>query len=111
MIDAQVTGGNLEVSITDGDVLLLTSRKEPWKLTVPVDHISRATVGKPLGFASRKHIFDTSGDGLLVCARRGDPVIDIHLDGRDQFRFLILSVPDPEDTVATIRGALRRLGR
>ena len=110
MIDVQVSGGNLEVSITDGDAFLLTSSKEPWKLTVPVDHISRAAVGKPRGFASKKHIFDTRG-GLLVCARRGDPIIDIHLDGRDQFRFLILSVPDPEDTVATIKGALRRMGR
>jgi hypothetical protein len=110
MIDVQVSGGNLEVSITDGDVVLLTSRKESWNLTVPVDHISRAMVGKPRGFASKKHIFDTGG-GLLVCARPGDPVVDIHLDGRDQFQSLILSVPDPEDTVATIKGALRRLGR
>ena len=110
MIDVQVSGGNLEVSITDGDALLLTSSKEPWTLSVPVDHISRATAGRPRGFASKKHIFDTRG-GLLVCARRGDPTIDIYLDGRDQFRFLTLSVPDPEDTVATIKGALRRLGR
>jgi hypothetical protein len=109
MIEVQVSGGNLEVSITDGDALLLTSSKE-WKLSVPVDHVSRAAVGKPLGFASKKHIFDTTG-GLLVCARRGDPVVEIFLDGRDQFRFLTLSVPDPQDTAATIKGALRRLGR
>lgn len=110
MIEVQVSGGNLEVSITDGDALLLTSSKEPWTLSVPVDHVSRATVGRPLGFASKKHIFDASG-GLLVCARRGDPTIEIYLDGRDQFRFLTLSVPDPQDTAATISGALRRLGR
>jgi hypothetical protein len=110
MIDVQVSGANLEVSITDGDAFLLTRRKEPWKLSVPVDHISRAMVGRPRGFASKKHIFDTHG-GLLVCARRGDPIIKIYLDGRDQFRFLNLSVPDPEDTVATITSALRRMGR
>jgi hypothetical protein len=110
MIEVDVSGGSLEVSITDEDALLLTSSKEPWTMTVPVDHISRATAGKPLGFASKKHVFDIHG-GLLVCARRGDPTVEIYLDGRDQFRFLTLSVADPQDTVATINGALRRLGR
>jgi hypothetical protein len=110
MIEVEVSGGNLEVSITDGDALLLTSSKEPWKLTVPVDHVSRAAAGRPLGFASKKHVLDARG-GLLVCARRGDPIIEIYLDGRDQFRFLTLSVPDPQDTAATIKAALRRLGR
>ncbi len=110
MIDVQVNGGFLEVVVTDGDALLLTSSREPWKVTVPVEHVTRATPAKPLGFASKKHVLDSRG-GLLVCARRGEPVIEIYLDGRDLFRFMTLSVRDPQDTAATIRGALRQYGR
>jgi hypothetical protein len=110
MIDVQVSNGFLEVVITDGDAFLLTSSRDPWKLTVPIEHVSRAVPGRSLGFASKKHVLDSRG-GLLVCARRGEPTIEIYLDGRDQFRFLTLSVPDPEDTAATIKGALRLHGR
>ena len=110
MIDVQVSGGCLEVVVTDGDALLLTSSKEPWRLSVPIEHVSRAVPGKPLGFTSKKHVLDKRG-GLLVCARRGEPTIEIYLDGRDEFRFLTLSVSDPDDTAATIKGALRQLGR
>jgi hypothetical protein len=110
MIDVQVNGGFLEVVVTEGDALLLTSSQDPWQLTVPLEHVSRAVPGKPLGFASKKHVLDSHG-GLLVCARRGEPTIEIYLDGRDQFRFMTLSVPDPEDTAATIKGALRQFGR
>ncbi len=110
MIDVQVNGGFLEVAVTDGDAWLLTSSRDPWTLRVPIDHVSRAMAGRPRGLASKKHVLDRRG-GLLVCARHGEPVIDIYLDGRDEFRFLTLSVPDPPDTVATIMGALRRHGR
>lgn len=110
MIDVQVNGDFLEVDVTDGDALLLTSKRDPWKLTVPIEHVTRAVPGKPRGFASKKHIVDKRG-GLLVCARRGEPTIEIYLDGRDDFKFLTLSVPDPADTAATIKGALRRHGR
>lgn len=110
MIDVEVHGGFLEVVVTDGDAFLLTSSRDPWKLTVPVDHVSRAVPGRRRGFFSKKHIMDKRG-GLLVCARRGEPTIDIYLDGRDDFRFLTLSVPDPQDTAATIKGALRQFGR
>jgi hypothetical protein len=110
MIDVQVHGGILEVDITEGDVWLLRSSRDPWKLTVPLDHVVRAIPGKPLGFGTKKHIFDQHG-GLLVCARRREPTIKIHLDGRDTFRFMTLSVSDPEDTAATIKGALRQIGR
>ncbi len=110
MIDVQVHGGVLEVVVTDGDAFILTRSRDPWKLTVPVDHVSRAVPGRRRGIFSKKHIMDKRG-GLLVCARRGEQTIDIYLDGRDDFRFLTLSVPDPQDTAATIKGALRQFGR
>lgn len=110
MIDVQVSGDSLEVAVTEGDAMLLTSSRDPWRRTVPLEHVTRAVPGKPRGFGSKKHILDTQG-GLLVCARRGEPTIEIYLDGRDEFRFMTLSVPDPQDTAATIKGALRRLGR
>jgi hypothetical protein len=110
MIDVQVNGRFLEVVVTDGDALLLTRTRDPWKLTVPLEHVSRAVPGRPRGFASKKHVLDSRG-GLLICARRGEPTIHIYLDGRDEFRFLTLSVPDPQDTAATIKGALRQFGR
>jgi hypothetical protein len=110
MIDVQVSGSTLEVVVTEGDALLLTSSRDPWQLSVPLEHVSRAEMGKPLGFTSKKHVLDAHG-GLLVCARHGEPTIEIYLDGRDEFRFMTLSVPDPQDTVATIKGALRQFGR
>jgi hypothetical protein len=110
VIDVQVSGGFLEVAVTEGDALLLTSSRDPWKLSIPLEHVSRAVPGKPLGFTSKKHVLDRHG-GLLVCARRGEPTIEIYLDGQDQFKYLTLSVPDPEDTAATIKGALRQFGR
>jgi hypothetical protein len=110
MIDVQVNGGFLEVVVTAGDAFLLTSSRDPWRMTVPLEHVRRAVPGRPRGFASKKHILDSRG-GLLVCARRGEPTIEIYLDGRDQFRFMTLSVPDPQGTAATIKGALRQFGR
>jgi hypothetical protein len=110
VIDVRLTGGFLDVAVTDGDAWLLTSSRDPWTLRVPVGHVSRAVPGPPRGFASKKHVLDRRG-GLLVCARRGEPVISIYLDGRDEFRFLTLSVPDPPGTAAAITAALRQHGR
>lgn len=110
MIDVQVNGGFLEVVVSDGDAFLLTSSRDPWRMTVPLEHVRRAVPGRPRGFAGKKHILDSRG-GLLVCARRGEPTIEIYLDGRDQLRFMTLSVPDPQGTAATIKGALRQFGR
>jgi hypothetical protein len=108
VIDAQVRGQNLEVVITEGDAWQLTMRREPWRLTVPLEHVRRAAVGKPLGLGLHKHVLDKGR--ILVCARRGAPTVEIDVD-QDEFQRLTLSVPDPEATVAEIKGSLRLLGR
>jgi len=108
MIDAQVTNHGLEVVLTDGDAWLFATQHR-WEIVVPLEHVIRAKVAPPVGFAVRKHVHDEPG-GVMVCARQRAPTVVIDLDG-DPFRRMTLSVPDPENTVATIKGALRLQGR
>jgi hypothetical protein len=103
MIDAQVTDQGLEVVVTGGDAWLLALRGR-WEIVVPLEHVVRANVGKPLGSAVRRH---QSGKGtIMVCAHRRAPNVVIDLDG-DPYIRMTLSVPDPGDTAAAIKGALR----
>ena len=76
MIDVEVHGGFLEVVVTDGDAFLLTSSRDPWKLTVPVDHVSRAVPGSGAVSAARSTSWISAAAARLRQARGAD---DRHL--------------------------------
>jgi hypothetical protein len=103
MIDAQVTSRGLEVTLTGRDAWLLALRPR-WAVIVPLEHVRQAAVGKPVGLAVKRH---RAGQGsTMMAARRTGPTAVIDLDG-DPYLRMTLSVPDPADTVAAIKGALR----
>ena len=107
MIDVQVTSQGLEVVVTGSDAWLLALRPR-WSVVVPLEHVRQASVGKPVGLAVKRH--HNSKGGTMMAAQRTGPVAVIDLDG-DPYLRMTLSVPDPEDTVATIKGALRLRNR
>lgn len=103
MIDARVTAAGLEVAITGSDAWLLCMRRH-WEVVVPLEHVVRVSVGKPAGLAVRRH--SSSKGSTMMCARRRAPNLVVDLDG-DPYIRMTLSVPDPQDTAATIKAALR----
>jgi hypothetical protein len=103
VIDVQVTDGELEVVVTGKDAVLLCE-KSRWEVTVGLEHVLGARVGRPVGLFVRRH--SSNVGGLLTVAQRRGPTLAIDLDG-DPYVAMILSVGDPQDAVATIKGALR----
>jgi hypothetical protein len=103
VIDAQVTDRGLEVVLTGKDAWLFAMRPR-WDVVVPLGHVRQAKVGGPVGLAVKRH--SGARGGTMTAARRTGPTAVIDLDG-DPYVRMTLSVPDPEDTVASIKGALR----
>jgi hypothetical protein len=103
LIDVQVTSGSLEVVVTGQDAVLLCE-KSRWEVTVPLEHVLGARIGRPVGLFVRRH--SNNVGGLLTVAQRRGPTLKIDLDG-EPYVAMILSVDDPQDAVATIKGALR----
>jgi hypothetical protein len=103
VIDVQVTSHALEVVVTGQDAVLL-SKKNRWEVTVPLEHVVRARIGKPAGLFVRRH--SNNVGGVLTVAQRRGPTLAIDMDG-DPYVAMILSVDDPDDAVAAIKGALR----
>jgi hypothetical protein len=103
MIDVDVAGQDLKVVLTGSDALLYATKRR-WEVAVPLKHVQRARVGRPAGWFVRRH---AGGPGhAMICAHRTGATVVIDLDG-DPYISMTLWVPDPEDTVATIKGALR----
>jgi hypothetical protein len=110
MIDAQVTSQGLKVVLTGKDAWLFATRPR-WEIVVPLEHVRQAEVGSPVGLAVKRHSGGNGGHGTnMTAARRTGPTAVIDLDG-DPYVRMTLSVPDPEDTVAAIKAALRLRNR
>jgi hypothetical protein len=107
VIDAQVTSQGLKVVLTGRDAWLFALRPR-WEIVVPLEHVRKAKVGKPVGLAVKRH--SGAKGGTMMAARRTGPTAVIDLDG-DPYLRMTLSVPDPADTVAAITGALRLRNR
>lgn len=107
MIDTQVTSQGLEVVLTGGDAWLFALRPR-WAVVVPLEHVRKAQVGKPVGLAVKRH--SGAKGGTMTAARRTGPTAVIDLDG-DPYIRMTLSVPDPDATVAAITSALRLRNR
>jgi hypothetical protein len=107
VIDAQVTSQGLEVVLTGGDAWLFALRPR-WAVVVPLEHVRKAQVGKPVGLAVKRH--SGAKGGTMTAARRTGPTAVIDLDG-DPYIRMTLSVPDPDATVAAITSALRLRNR
>jgi hypothetical protein len=103
VVGVEVSGQGLKVTVTGQDAWLLAMRSS-WETFVPLEHVKRAGVGKPVGLAVRRH--SASKGSTMTCAQRTGPTVVIDLDG-DPYIRMTLSVADPEDTVAAIKGALR----
>ena len=106
MVNAEVTDRGLKVVLTGMDAWLYALRPR-WEVVVPLDHVRQAEVGRPVGRAVKRHRGGRGGHGgNMMAARPTGPTAVIDLDG-DPWLRMTLSVPDPEETVAAINGALR----
>ena len=109
MIDAQVMGENLEITLSGGDAWLFTTRPR-WNLSVPLSSVLQAATGAAIGRGTRRHVNERRNDrlhlkGRLVCARVGTPTLRIELDD-GPYRRMVLSVPDPVSTAQMIQDAI-----
>jgi hypothetical protein len=109
LIDAQVMGENLEITLSGGDAWLFALRTR-WSLSVPLSSVLQATTGDAIGRATRRHVNERRNDrlrlkGRLVCARVGAPTLRIELD-EGPYRRMVLSVPDPASTAQMIQDAI-----
>jgi hypothetical protein len=110
LIDAQIMGGNLEITVSGGDAWLLATRPR-WHGSVPLGQVRKAAAGPAIGLGTRRHVVEHRNDrthraGRLICARRGTPTLRIDLDG-GPFRQMVLSVADPEGAARAIEDAIR----
>jgi hypothetical protein len=103
VVDVEVSSQGVKVTVTGSDAWLLAMRSS-WETFVPLEHVKRASVGKPVGLAVRRH--SASKGSTMMCAKRTGSTAVIDLDG-DPYIRMTLSVADADDTVAAIKGALR----
>jgi len=109
LIDAQVMGENLEITLSGGEAWLFTLRPR-WSLSVPLSSVLQATTGAAIGRATRRHVNERRNErlhqkGRLVCTRVGAPTLRIEL-GDGPYRRLVLSVPDPASTAQMIQDVI-----
>lgn len=109
MIDAKVTGQQLEIVITGLDAWLMDVRRRSVRVTVPLSQVTGVGVGAPIGIGARGSHGLSRREGWLKCARRSGKVLKIDADG--PWRSITLSVPDPEEMAATIKAKLRQRER
>jgi hypothetical protein len=109
MIDAQVVGEDLQVTVTGGDAWLLALRPR-WTVSVPAATVHQATAGPRMSLFTRRHAVARarehwSSPGRLICARFRAPTLRIDLNA-GPFRQMVLSVPGPEAAAQAIRQAI-----
>jgi hypothetical protein len=111
VIDAKVSGENLAIELTGADCWPYCLRAQV-TIQVPLEQIVKVSTGRPKPAGSRRHVNFPArprGDrhGVLVWVRRGGPTLGIECDG-GPYRWITLSVPDPERTEKEIRSAVPR---
>jgi hypothetical protein len=108
VIDARVSGDNLEIEVTGGDAWALALRPR-WSVRVPLQYITGARADEPREVGLKRHVNEVASERLhrkgdLVCARLRAPTLRIDADG-GPYRRIILSVSDPEAAAEQIRDA------
>lgn len=113
MIEARVTGDHVQVGLTGRDAFSLFW-KTSWSMQVPLDDVIRASTS-PTFNQSRRCLNEKASEsrrttGLLVCAHRGAPTLDLEVAAPPYAR-IVLGVPDPEGTAREIEAALASRSR
>lgn len=111
MIDARIDGDSLEVEATGIDfwphVLNNTRLATRLSVRLPLQHITAARSAEP-----RKRLMHMNvpaggkrdRHGTLAWCRHGAPVLELEMDGQP-YKWVTLSVPDPERLAQRIRDA------
>lgn len=105
MIDARVGDQALEINITGFDAWLMDVRRRSIQLTVPISQITEASVRRRSDIGSHRHVLDERR-GLVTCAHSSGKILHVTADGQP-WRFIRLSVADPDDIASTISAKLR----
>jgi hypothetical protein len=108
LIDARVSGENLEIEITGSDCWPVMMRGQ-WSVQIPLAGITSARPDAPRQVGQQRHINQPADErlhytGTLIWARFRKPTVRIDVDS-GPYRRIILSVPDPERTAAEIQAA------
>jgi hypothetical protein len=109
LIDAQVVGDNLEITLSGGDAWLFTLRPR-WSVSVPLGGVLQASAGAAIGRGTRRHVNERRNErlkvnGRLICAHAGATTLRIELC-EGPYRRMVLSVPDPAGTARVIQDAI-----
>jgi hypothetical protein len=109
LIDAQVVGENLEITLSGSDAWLFTL-KPRWSVSVPLGDVLQASAGTAIGRGTRRHVNERRSErlkvnGRLICAHARAATLRIEL-GDGPYRRMVLSVPDPDGTAKVIRDAI-----
>lgn len=108
MIDARVSGENLEIEVTGSDCWPFMMRRQ-WSVQIPLANVTSARPDAPREIGQQRHINQVANErlrytGTFIWARFRKPTVRIDLDG-GPYRRIIVSVPDPERTAAEIQAA------
>jgi hypothetical protein len=113
MIEARLAGDYVEIELTGRDAFSLFW-KTSWSLQVPLDDVVRASTSPTFDQARRclneKASESRRTNGLLVCAHRGAPTLDLDVSAPPYAR-IVLGVPDPAGTARDIEAALASRSR
>jgi|HubBroStandDraft_3_1064219.scaffolds.fasta_scaffold252934_2 hypothetical protein len=113
MIDARISGDNLEVEATGADWWLhfMRSTKLASRLSVqlPLEHITAARTAKPRQRSGLRYLNRPAGGnhnrhGTFIWCKPDVPLLELDMDGQP-YQHVLLSVPDPQRLAAEIRSA------
>ena len=109
LIDVRVTGDGLEITLSGGDAWVFALRPQ-WSVSVPIGSVRQASAGAAIGWGTRRRVNERRNErlhvnGRLICARARARTLRLDLDD-GPYRWMVLSVPDPDGTAKLIEDAI-----